>query len=276
MKEIEGSKVATAKFGTPIGFSLNEPLKSIAMKKLISTLSMVFAVSMLMAFPMGSLLRVELQGHRPNSLIVINGQTYNTTGNTLSLQGLMPGDYNVRVLRPSHWGPNGVVFNGTIRVPNHSHVRAVIGANGMRVNAQPLAHQGPSYWDDQCRTQPGTVVIPNANGNGGFVTTHPGTVCEPVIVGMHPNAFGQLLDVVEQQSFDSDRLRIAKQAVRSNGASAAQVRELMQLLSFESSKLELAKFSYTFVADPGNYFVVNDVFWFSSSVRELDNYISQF
>lgn len=231
-----------------------------------------------MAFNAGSQLTVEVLGHRPNSLIVINGQQYNSVQNVIRLNGLMPGNYPVKVLRPSHWADHGVVFNGVIHVPQRSDVRATISHRGMQVDATPLAHHhGSSYWNGNHHGH-GVTHIPNANGNGGFVSTipqHPQPVsCPPTYIGMNPNAFSNALRAIENQTFDSDQVRLAKQIIRTNRISSQQIAQIMELMSFESSRLAIAKFGYQFVADPQSYFVVNDVFWFSSSVRELDRFIS--
>ena len=117
--------------------------------------------------------------------------------NTIFLDGLMPGNYKVQLLRPTHWGDQGVVFNGTIRVPQRSDVTAIITQQGMKVNTMPLTHHGGSYWDADCGPN-GTVHVPNANGNGGFVRMRPQhpvqpVVCPPVFVGMHPDVFASAL-----------------------------------------------------------------------------------
>lgn len=95
------------------------------------------------------------------------------------------------------------------------------------------------------------------------------------MVGMSPQAFNAALRAIQNQAFDADQVRMAKQIIRTNAVSSQQIAEMMRLMSFESSRLELAKFGYNFVADPQNYFVVNDVFWFSSSIRELDRFINR-
>jgi hypothetical protein len=264
-------------------FSLIKPLKIIAMKTFTTTLALVLTAAVTMALPRGSELSVEVLGHRPNSMIVINGQKYNSLHNVVHLDGLMPGTYPVQVLRPTHWGNNGVVFNGTIRVPHMSDVTATIDRNQMRVDVRPLAHHpGGSYWDGNGQGN-GVHHTPNPNGIGGFVSILPHNrpvepiICtSPVIVGMHPNAFEGALRVIESQTFDSDQVRVAKQIIRTNAPSSHQIAEIMKLMSFESSRLEIAKFSYQFVPDPENYYVVNDVFWFSSSIRELDRFINRY
>lgn len=254
------------------------------MKTFTTTLALILTAAVTMAFPRGSQLTVEVLGHRPNSMIVINGQKYNSLHNVVHLEGLQPGNYPVQVLRPTHWGNNGVVFNGTIRVPHMSDVTAIITQRGMQVQAVPLAHHhGGSYWNGNGGGN-GYHHVPNPSGNGGFVSLLPNhnpaiepIVCStPVMIGMHPNAFQGALQVIESQTFDSDQIRVAKQIISTNAPSSHQIAQIMELMSFESSRLAIAKFGYQFVPDPENYFVVNDVFWFSSSVRELDRFINRY
>ena len=51
--------------------------------------------------------------------------------------------------------------------------------------------------------------------------------------------------------------------------------ELLGLFSFESSKLELAKLAYTKTVNNRKYYKLHDVFWFESSLTELNDYIKQ-
>lgn len=252
------------------------------MKTFTTTFLLVLSSGLMMAYPAASRLTVELVGHRPNTMIVINGQRFNGANNMVQLNGLMAGDYPVQILRATAWGDAGVLFNGVIRVPQWSDVTAVIGQQGMKVKAAPLAHAGGSYWDNEPGHGHGGTHYQNPNGNGGFVSLLPSCepiqpiVCAPRVIGMHPDVFASALRSIEMQNFDSDQIRVAKQIIRMNGASSFQMAEIMRLMSFESSRLEIAKFGYQFVGDPENYFIVNDVFWFSSSIRELDQFINHY
>ena len=71
-------------------------------------------------------------------------------------------------------------------------------------------------------------------------------------------------------------MTLSKQAIRQHGViNSRQVAELMNLMSFESSKLELAKYAYEYTIDPQNYFQLFIAFSFDSSVRELSEYIDR-
>ena len=90
---------------------------------------------------------------------------------------------------------------------------------------------------------------------------------------MSETNFATGLQSIKNKISGSEKLDVAKQIANSNCLLSAQVKQILESLTFESEKLEFAKFAYTHTFDPENYFVVNDVFNFSSSTRELSGYI---
>lgn len=242
------------------------------MKTATLTLALILIASMAMAYLPASSLNVTVLGRHGAMTIIFNGRSYQAVNNTLNLGGLAPGRYPLRVLCAGH-PAQAMVYAGEVNIPARSNVSMTVRPNGqVMVQAVAIAPQHqPNYWDQR----PGAVIVHNANGNGGFVGHSPLGQCgTPISYGMAPHVFASLRHSVIAQGFDSNRLAIAQQGIRYNGATSAQVAELMGLLSFESRKLELAKSSYAFVADPQNFFVVNNMFSFSSSVRELDRFIT--
>ena len=91
---------------------------------------------------------------------------------------------------------------------------------------------------------------------------------------MDQNAFSGALGTINGQSFESNKLQVAKQAFATNCMTSAQVGQIMQLFSFEDSRLDFAKFAYGHTYDLGNYFQINNAFTFSSSVDELNDFIA--
>lgn len=75
------------------------------------------------------------------------------------------------------------------------------------------------------------------------------------------------------RTFEDSRLTMAKQIIGSNCLTASQVRDLMLLMTFEESRLDLAKFSYARTFDLGNYYMLNDAFTFEMSIDELNEFI---
>jgi hypothetical protein len=79
---------------------------------------------------------------------------------------------------------------------------------------------------------------------------------------------------INAASFDNTKITTAKQILAAKKCfSVAQIKEILQLFSFESSKLEVAKYAYDFCIDKSNYYQVNDVFSFSSSKDDLTKYV---
>jgi hypothetical protein len=78
---------------------------------------------------------------------------------------------------------------------------------------------------------------------------------------------------ITSKGFDESRLILAKQIIGSNCLLCKQIKDLMQLMSFEETKLELAKFAWHHNLDKGNYYQLNDAFGFESSIEELNQYI---
>jgi len=87
--------------------------------------------------------------------------------------------------------------------------------------------------------------------------------------------FGDLKSSIGSKSFESTKLEVMKQAIDINYLSVEQVKELLLLLDFESSRIEIAKYAYDKTCDKKNYFIINDVFSFESSISDLESYIRE-
>lgn len=91
--------------------------------------------------------------------------------------------------------------------------------------------------------------------------------CGPV--AMDYDHFYGSLNILKSASFDSDRLILAKNIANSNALSSWQIREMLLVFGFESSRVEFAKYAYSSCVDPENYYMIQDAFQFSSSISEV-------
>jgi ABC-type Zn2+ transport system substrate-binding protein/surface adhesin len=91
--------------------------------------------------------------------------------------------------------------------------------------------------------------------------------------GMEDREFRTVLQSIEKEWLETNKLKSATQIVRSNSLTSAQVKQLVLMFSFESNKLELAKQAYQNTVDKKNYYIVNDAFSFNSSKDELARFI---
>jgi hypothetical protein len=90
---------------------------------------------------------------------------------------------------------------------------------------------------------------------------------------MDASSFGSAKGSISSKGFDETKLSTAKQAVKANCMSVAQIKEVMGLFGFEETKLDFAKYAYDFCTDKNNYYMVGDAFSFSSSSDELNEFI---
>jgi hypothetical protein len=85
--------------------------------------------------------------------------------------------------------------------------------------------------------------------------------------------FSAAKKTINESSFDDTKLSTAKSIASSNCLTCDQIAQICNLFSFEENKLAFAKFAYKYTTDPKNYFKVNNVFSFSSSKEELNEFI---
>jgi hypothetical protein len=90
---------------------------------------------------------------------------------------------------------------------------------------------------------------------------------------MDSKDFANALNTVKNQGFDETRLKTAKQIASANCLNVNQIVQIANVFGFEESKLDFAKFAYDYCVEPKNYFNLNNIFSFSTSVDELTEYI---
>ncbi len=76
---------------------------------------------------------------------------------------------------------------------------------------------------------------------------------------------------VEEKISDSDKQKLIQQYLADKTLTTAQVADIMDWLSFESTRLDVAKYCYTKVIDPENYLQVSNKFSFQSSKSTLED-----
>jgi hypothetical protein len=210
--------------------------------------------------------------------VMIDGQRIQQNDNAIRISYLNPGTHTVQIYRMSRnrggWGRGNnrnqgeLIYNVNLHIRNGMHTDILINRFGrVFVDEQPIDNR-----DDEWNNSGGWN---NNNGgwnnNGNWNGQQNGWSQQ-----MDNQRFQQLKNTVQDESFDDNKLSLVRSVLPNNYVSSSQVRELMQLMSFERNKLELAKFAYRYTTDRGSYFIVNDVFSFSSSKTELSNYIMNY
>lgn len=209
------------------------------------------------AIPGSSRLKVREIDHRI-IVVQLNQGPSSRPDNAIHFDNVVPGTHHIRV-----WVKSGtrrrdgfvLAYNGPLHVPANSDVRTILHRNGqLKIFEVFPLHAAPAV---SCQPTP---------------MVHCGS---PVQSGMDPVAFHHLVAAIDHSAFDQTRVQLACQAITNHGSIRTdQIEVLISRLSFESSRLALAKHAYRFTIDPGNYHRLFPLFVFDSSVRELSYFIA--
>lgn len=92
---------------------------------------------------------------------------------------------------------------------------------------------------------------------------------------MSSESFESLKQSVEAKPFSDTKMSTAKIATKNNCLSVAQVKEICKLFSMDEDKLTYAKFAYDHCVDRGNYYQVSEVFSFSTTTDEFNEFLEK-
>ncbi len=158
----------------------------------------------------------------------------------------------------------------TTTIGNNSGVNIGVNSEDVDVNVSVnIGGNGNVYQETTT-----TTTIGNTGGDVYVMEGYDGYIgCDWPI---NASDFAEAKRTIKSKGFDDTRMGIAKQIIQSNCMFSDQVRDLVNLMSFDDTKLELAKFAYGYTYDVGNYFKVSQALEFESSVDELNEYIANF
>ena len=251
-------------------------------------------ISNIIASPIHTVLNLRMFDGRPISILV-DGIPHGTVASQQEVLNLTPGMHRLKVFavqqHPFGWNHGAMipVFRGNVEIFSDYAAYAFIDRFGKLViedyealycepvpPACPAHGHLPGYSPYQNNTQ-----FPN-NGGGfhGSTCSHPGNGNNGGGWGnngwnnnyrapMHQDDFNQLLGVIESKSFESTKQQIALGAISNSYFTSEQIRQMLNVFTFESTKIEVAKNAYDRVIDPEKFYVVYNSFTFESSIDNL-------
>lgn len=174
-----------------------------------------------------------------------------------------------------------LLFSLSLNAQNNSSINMNINMNMGGNNEQPAQNQNTDMninlnMEESNQNQPSTNQNQAVNNTPQpveivYVSGYSGKIgCTPPV---SPERIQDMANTIENQSFSDDKVRVSKQIIRTNCITLDQLMQLLEQFDFDSGKLEIAKFAYDYVYDLENYYKVYNVFSFSSSGEELDEYI---
>ncbi len=205
--------------------------------------------------------------------IEVDGRKYNLKDNTITLSDLAAGRHTIKIYREKKRKNRGIfsrtqqdmIYNNNIYLKQGYHFDITINRFGKALeDEQPISRNDDLYNDDEDYGNGN-----GGNGNGGYGNGNNSGWNQV----MNDRDFNQAKETLRREPFETSRIQLAKQIMDRNYFSSLQVKEMLLLFSYENSRLDLAKYGYDRTTDKKNYFMINDVFSYSSSKDELARFI---
>jgi hypothetical protein len=243
------------------------------MKKIFTLLvGSLFSLS-LFAFD-GSHLSIYKINNNMKLKIEVDGQRVIMTGNSITLTNLTEGSHNLRIYREKK---KDDYMNNYAR--NYEIIYATSVYLGRAYQVDITINGSGRVVVDAYRTDEGDDCYDGTNGGYGYKEGDEMSNSAGWNSGndnvMSNREFNQLKDQIRKEWFESNRLTSVKTIIAKNNFTTQQVAELMMLFTFESNRLDIAKYAYCNTVDKQNYFKLNDELTFSSSKDELARFIRE-
>ncbi len=277
------------------------------MKNFTKCLQILFVLLLFKESTTAATLKVrDMEGRE--IMVSINGKKFPDVGRVITINNLPSGIAFIKVysVKKSKYG-NGVnqlIYNGKIKLESQNIYRATVddyegmdvkvyccvtnngGFNGYGNNGYNNGnnwdyndhdwdnnywhgnHHGGGHvgngWNNNGN---GNGWNNNGNGNGWGNNGFNQNV-------MSDNVFNNFINALRETNFDSGKLALVKSQLQNNFITAAQLREVVSLFSFESTKLDAAKFGAKSVVDGQNLVVIYNAFDFESTKTQFANFIA--
>lgn len=205
-------------------------------------------------------LTISFAGNNNNLQVVVDNRSYSARENTVVLNNIRPGNHTIRIYRQRKNGRsssrNELLYSTTVNVRPAYHVDVMVNRFGKAlVDEQAL--RDLNRWDDR----------DDYGRNDNYYDDYNQTISTA--------DFNQLVQRIKSQWFSSAKVNTAKEGISQYYFNTAQVKEMLQLFSTDSDKLELAKLAYRRTANRQTYYQVGEAFSFQSTRDELDRYIRE-
>ncbi len=203
---------------------------------------------------------LNLTLYNGNSFVVeFDDNAFTKASEELLIDGISGGKHYLKVIAESSSKP---IFSGYINIPSGYSVYAVIDEyNSFEV------YKKYKYRSDRRSIE----IIEWGQHNENI---DPGYNEEYRLI--NDREFSELINIVKSKSFDNTKLEICKLSIDNSFLTTDMVCSLIRLLTFESYKLDLAKYAYGKTVDKRNYIRVFDTFDFESSITELKNFLNNY
>ena len=240
--------------------------------KNIFTLLLVAASASAFAYD-GGKLTITVPSSK-NIQVYVDGRVYQDNENTIVLNNIQAGNHSITIYknnRNGNYGRNNqrdkknnrgdVLYSSNVYVRPSYHVDVMINRFGKALVDERAINGNYQNEDDDW--------FDNGPGNRGY---NDGGYNNNYHQAMSDYDFNQLVQKIRSQWLGKQAA--ARDALNSNYFNTNQVRQLLQIFSSESDKLDLAKLAFRNTVDQQNFRQLYDLFSYQSQ-SELDRYIRE-
>ncbi len=173
--------------------------------------------------------------------------------------------------------------NNTNQNPNDVSININLGGAGLNMNVNGLNNNTNS----NIQTTTSTTVSSSSTStyNEPRKINKPSssnqTQVEPVATvagcktAMSAANFDKMKQSVEAKPFSDTKMSTAKVATKNSCLSANQIKEICSLFSMDEDKLTYAKYAYDYCVDKANYYQVGDIFSFSTTTDDFNEFLEK-
>jgi hypothetical protein len=237
--------------------------------KAIFTLLLVTVFTSAFAYDEGKL--TITVASQKNIQVYVDGRIYQADENSFVLNNIQPGNHSIKIYKKGKKNNNSygnnrnsrndrndnrndLIYSSTVYVKPSTHVDVMINRFGKAmVDEKVLSNRNSDWGDDNWNDQDGY--------NNGYNQA------------MNDYDFNQLVQKIRNQWLG--KMTTARDAVNNNHFNVYQVKQIIELFSTESDKLELAKLSYKNLVDRQNFRQLYESFSYQSQT-ELDRYVRDY
>lgn len=224
----------------------------------------LFSLQMAWAQSGLSVLHLRLKSQKAYQL-AINGTRYPPVKPEQTVRNLPAGRYYIEIYMP-HGRIMHLDYGGYIDIPAGYELFAVLSRSGKFTVNQAFPASAMPAPPPPMPTQP---YQPAPQPNNSYQSPAPTSPTPPA----NYEAASQIADLTEKirlMDYDSDRIAYAKTGIAQVGSLyVSELKSLIAVMSFENTKLELAKFAYPYLKDKNQLSSLYDQFKFDTSVEDL-------
>lgn len=220
----------------------------------------------------------------PNDAAATEGNyQFNTTTNTntsgnvgMNVNTNMSGGMNTNVQTTT------VTTQSTNKPNDNVSINVNVGGMGVNMNVNGM---GMNTNTNGMNTTTSTTVTSSSsssssgNFNSNQTTNNTNVAATPSKAGcnmaMSQASFDKMKASVEAKPFSDTKMSTAKLATKNACVSVNQVKEICKLFSMDEDKLAYAKYAYAYCVNKSEYYMVSEIFSFSSTTDEFNKFLEE-